>query len=62
LSNRRPQIAALIVIDIVSVRSGGGIIAVAVAIAITVSPIAIVAVIFDVASVEAKTIFPTLNS
>jgi hypothetical protein len=50
LSNCRPRIAAVVVIDIVSVGSGGGIIAVAVAVAIAISPIAIVAVIVDVAS------------
>ncbi len=50
LSNRRPQIAAVVVIDIVAIGSGGGIIAVAVAVAVAISPIAIIAVIVDVAS------------
>ncbi len=49
LSNRRPQIAAIIVINIVAVRSSGGIIAIAVAITITVSPISIAAVIINLA-------------
>jgi hypothetical protein len=49
LSNQRPQIAAVVVINIVSVLSGVGIIAGAVAIAVAVSPIAIVAIIVNVA-------------
>jgi hypothetical protein len=49
LSNRRPQIAAVVVIDIVAVGSGGGIISIAVTVAVTISPITIVAVILDVA-------------
>jgi hypothetical protein len=50
LSNCHPQIAAVVVIDIFAVGSGSGIIAIAVAVAVAVSPIAIVAVIVNVAS------------
>ncbi len=50
LSNHHPQIAAAVVINIVAVGSSGGISDVAVAVAIAISPIAIVAVIIDVAS------------
>jgi hypothetical protein len=45
----RPRIAAVVIINIVAVGSGGGIIAVAVAVAVAISPIAIVAVIVNVA-------------
>jgi hypothetical protein len=51
-SNCHPQIAAIIVIDIVSIGGGGGIIAVVFAVAITVaisSTIPVIAVIVDVA-------------
>jgi hypothetical protein len=50
LSNCHPRIAAVVVINIVAVGSGGGIISVAVAVAVAVSPIAIIAVIVNVAS------------
>ncbi len=48
----RPQNAAVIVINIVSVGSGGGIVTIAITVAViaTVSAIAVVAVIIDTAS------------
>jgi hypothetical protein len=49
-SNHRPRIAAVVVIDIVSLGSSGSIIAITVAVALAVSTIAIIAVIVDVAS------------
>jgi hypothetical protein len=50
-SYRRPQNAAVVVIDILSVGSGGGIITIAITIAViaAVSTIALIAVIVDVA-------------
>ncbi len=50
LSNRHPQMAAVVVIDIVSVGSGGGIITIAGAVAVPICPISIVAIIVNVAS------------